>query len=541
MLLSPLFKIFNDDIFISGGIKISKPVTLRTDRASSELRVNNEVVVTYDNVVKDRYGVEITDITLVQHNDTQMDVSIIGYDNFVDPNNISLKCSVVAIRQDGTYNLNQRPTIMLLESLGKEVPLTLLGSIIHPVRSTGIRNDANDNRSVGNRSRMFRETIFGQSIESHLNDHDEYVDVATKQTFPIYGPYKYDVIFILNDDNFTFTSIKRSLFVHGVYDIFVEPVRENGVRTGINLDDTVRLTWKFSTNDLENITIELRDNDGNPLVTVPPDGVVTATSLGTYRGTVRGYVQYKHVHWSPLNYSNAIVFETSNKPTIIEFRVSNDEKHDIGTDQLYIQLIKLDTGTNTSGGSVLERAVTLRLYEDSARTIQIGNTVVFKSVYEAYIVSNLETATAYYASYDTNDLLNPIYSDVLDAQYSTRTDPSLVVADTDGPEIELTIIGTSPIRFTARITDSSYIVNVRYSLNTDLEMDHVTSYQQWTVVNIEELYKEIVLQQEIFIFYKDNTNVQPFLVSSDHGYTSFKLIIESTDFLNNQTVKTIII
>jgi hypothetical protein len=395
---------------------------------------------------------------------------------------------------------------------------------------------------------MFHETTLKQSIESHSNDHDEYVDVATKQTFPIYGPHKYDVIVILNDNNNTFTSIKRSLFVHGVYDVFVEPVRTDGVRTGVNLNDSVRLTWKLSTNEnsdeLETI-IEIRDNDGNPLVTVPPDGVVTMSSLigSSYRGTVRGYVQYKHVHWSPLNYSNAIVFETSNEPTTVEFRVSNDEKkHGVGYDQLYIQLVTLDMGTNTSsGGSVLERVVTLRLYEDEARTIR-RSTVVFTRLYEAHVVSNLEIATAYYASYDINDFLNPLYSaDVIDARYSTRTDPASLITDTDGPEIELTVTGTSPIvTFTARITDASYIVSVRYSMNTDLEMDRVTTYQQWTNVNVKELYKEIILtHQEIFVFYKDNTNINPFLVSSDHGYTSFKLFVESTDIQNNQTIRTI--
>ena len=73
-------------------------------------------------------------------------------------------------------------------------------------------------------------------------------------------------------------------------------------------------------------------------------------------------------------------------------------------------------------------------------------------------------------------------------------------------------------------------------------MDSVTTYQQWTIVNIEELSKEFTIsQQEIFIFYKDNTNVKPFLVSSDHGYTAFKLIVESTDIQNNQTIQTAII
>lgn len=541
MLLPPLFKHFNDDIFIGGGVKISKPVTLRTGRASSELRVNNEVVVTYENNVRDRYGVEITDITLVQHDETQLDISIIGYDNFINVSNITLKCTLVMIRQDGTYNLSHRSTIMLLESLGKEIPVSLLGSVTHPVRSTGVRNNENDNRSVVNRSRLFKETVFRQSIESRSNNHDEYADVTTNQTFPTYGPYKYDVIVILNDDNITFTSIKRSLFVHGVYDVFVEPVRAGGVRTGVNADDSIRLTWKLSNESSTATIVELKDNDGNPLVTVPADGVVPLSSLGAYRGTVRGYVQYKHVNWSPLNYSNAIVFETSNEPMTIEFRVSNDDRYDIGFDQLYVQLVTLDMGTNTSGGSVLERAVTLRLYEDAARTNQKGNTVTFTRLHEAHIVSNLEISTAYYASYDANDLLNPVYSDVLDAQYSTRTDPSLVT-DSDGPEIELTVSGTDPITFSARIVDASYIVNIRYSLNTDLEMDSVTTYQQWTIVNIEELSKEFTIsQQEIFIFYKDNTNVKPFLVSSDHGYTAFKLIVESTDIQNNQTIQTAII
>jgi len=563
LLLSPLFKVFNNDILIGGGVKISKPpITITTNyRASSELRVNNKVVVTYDNATPDRYGVEITDITLVQHDETQVDVSIVGYDNFVNNVNVdtssSLKCSVVAIRQDHEntkYNLNQRPTIMLLESLGKEVPLSLLGStLVHPVRSTGVRNDANDNRSVVNQSRIFRETSFKQSIESHSHNHDEYVDVATKQTFPIYGPHKYDVIVILNDKNITFASIKRSLFVHGVYDVMVEPARTGGVRTGVNLNDSVRVTWKLSTgNELvpETSIVELRDNDGNLLVTVPPattaDGtvVVAMSSLltGSYRGTVRGYVQYKHVHWSPLNYSNVIVFETSNEPTTVEFFVSNDEKKhgSVGYDQLYIQLVTLDTITGSANASLLERVVTLRLYEDEARTIQ-RTTVVFTRLYEAHVVSNLETATAYYASYDINDFLNPVYSaDVIDARYSTRTDPATLVAeDIDGPEIELTlnVTGTS---FTARITDASYIVNVRYSLNADLEMNRVTTYQQWTNVNIEELSKEVVTHQEIFVFYKDDTNVNPFLVSaaaSDHNTTSFKLFVESTDILNNKTLQ----
>jgi hypothetical protein len=387
---------------------------------------------------------------------------------------------------------------------------------------------------------MFRETSFKQSIESHSNNHDEYVDVATKQTFPIYGPHKYDVIVILNDKNSTFTSIKRSLFVHGVYDVLIEPARTDGVRTGVNLNDSVRLTWKLSTgNELpETIVIELRDNDGNLLVTVPPataDGVVVALSslleVGSYRGTVRGYVQYKHVHWSPLNYSNVIVFETSNEPTTVEFLVSNDEKkHSVGYDQLYIQLVTFEST------SLLERVVTLRLYEDEARTIQ-RTTVVFTRLYEAHVVSNLETATAYYASYDINDFLNPVYSaDVTDAQYSTRTDSvSLVAADTVGPEIELTVVNVTS--FTARITDASYIVNVRYSLNADMEMDRVTTYQQWTNVNIEELSKEIVLtNQEIFVFYKDDTNVNPFKLVNPFSNTSFKLFVESTDILNNKTL-----
>jgi hypothetical protein len=544
MLLSPLFKYFNNDIFIGGGIKISKPPEpVLKYRASSELRVQNEVVVTYDSNVRDRYGVELTDISVTQHDECVVDVSIQGYDNFVNLTDPTLHCTVVVVKQSHEYNLNERPTVLLLSSLGREMPV--VWSIdTHETRSTGVRNQVNDNRSVENRSRLFYETIFRRSIESQLSNINEYVDLKSNQSFKTHGPYKYDVIVNLDDDGITYTSIKRSFFVHGVYDVHLEPVRSYGVRTGVNLDDSVRLTWKVS-NELETVTeIQLRDNDGNVIATFDSAYEISVDTLGEYRGTIRGYVQYKHIDWSPLNYSNAIVFETTNSPRRIEFRVSNDEKYNIGYEQLYIQLVTLDMGTNTSGegSSILERVVTLRLYEDEARTIRRGNEVIFTHVYDAQIVSGLEVATAYYVSYETNDRLNPVHSDVIDAQYSTRTDPSLV-ADAEGPEISVDILSTSPsIVFATSVTDASYIVSVRYSLNADTQMERVTTYQQWTPVPIQELVKEIVVpQQEIFVFYKDNTNVKPFFVSSDHGYTSFVLIVEATDILNNRTTKTVLL
>lgn len=536
MLLSPLFKHFNDDLFVGGGIQISKPVVYHPTRASSELRVSQEVVVTYDSHVRDRYGVELTDISLTQHDETVVDVTILGYDNFVNLSDPGLRCVVVVVRQH-EYNLIQRPTVMLFASLGTSMDVEY-STDTHPTRSTGVRNDVNDNRSVENRSRLFQETAYRRSIESRVTGIDEYVE--SNQSYKIYGPYKYDAIVILDDDGLTFTSIKRSFFVHGVYDVWFEPVRTYGVRTGVNLEDRVRITWKNSNTPDTVTAIQVRDNDGNVLVTLEsPDETVPTTALGDYRGTIRGFVQYKHVHWSPLSYSNAMVFETSNVPTRIEFRVSNDEKYNIGYEQLWIQLVVLDMGTNKDSGGVLDRHVTLRLYEDEARTIRRGNEVTFTHVYDSKIVSGLEMATAYYVSYETNDSLNPVHSDVIDAQYSTRTDPSLVM-DADGPEIVVDVLATSPsVVFSVRVTDASYIVSVRYSLNADVEMDRVTTYQQWTSVVIQELVYEIETQGELFVFYKDNTNVKPFFLSSDHGYTSFVLLVEATDIVNNRTTKTV--
>lgn len=548
MFLPPLFKIFNNDISVGGGIKISK-VLSTGGRSAPELRVTDrQVTVTYDFNVKDRYGVEIVDLDVDQVSNTNIDVRVRGYDNFVNPSVDDLQLSVVALKRDPEDptedpDLNLRSVIALLTNIGDPMNIFYNENIILDSRSELIINQVNDNRSIRNKSRLYSETILRKAVFGERFGHDTFLDLTRLQTYRMYGPHMYDIITVFNDAGLTFTSMKRSVFVQGIYDVFVEPLRASGVRTGVNQDDSLILKWKSSDSMKYVTAIQIRDPDNNVLTeTVPGDVtefIVTVTTFGSFRGELRGYVQYEDVSWSPYNYSNSVVFETSNEPRIIEFRVSNDEKYDINYEELYIQLSTLDMGSS-GNTNVLVRTVTVQLFEDEDRTIPAGNSVSFNNLYESHIVRNLQAATTYYMSYETNDRLNPVHSDVIDAQYSTRVDPAFV-ADTEGPDIVFDIVSTNPILFDAVIHDVSFLVKVQFSLFSDLEIDNVTTFQQWTPIQITELKNTItVSQQEVFVYFKDNTNVKPFLVLNS-GISTFKFVIQAIDINNNQTTKTLII
>lgn len=549
MFLPPLFKIFNDDISVGGGIKISK-VFSSGGRSSPELRVTDRpVTVTYDFNVKDRYGVEIVDLDVEQTSNTAVDVRVRGYDNFVNPSADDLQVVVVALKRESEDpnkdpNLNLRTMIGLLTNLGD--PMNVLYTDENTpldVRSELIINQANDNRSILNKSRLYSKTILRKVVFGETSGHDTFLDLTRLQKYRMYGPHMYDIVAIFNDAGVTFTSMKRSVFVQGIYDVFVEPLRDSGVRAGVNQDDTLVLVWKSSDAVKYVSAIQIRDPDENILAEIVPGDVTEFTIhlevFGSFRGELRGYVQYEDVSWSPYNYSNSIVFETSNEPRVIEFKVSNDESYNLNYEELYIQLTTLDMGSS-GNTSVLVRTVTVQLFEDEDRTIPAGNPVSFENIYESQIVRDLQVATAYYMSYETNDRLNPVHSDIIDAQYSTRVDPAFV-ADTEGPEIVFDIVSTNPILFDAVVRDVSFLVKVQFSLFSDLEVDKVTTFQQWTPIQITELKKEItVSQQEVFVYYKDNTNVKPFLVENS-GISTFNFVIQAIDINNNQTTKTLII
>jgi hypothetical protein len=64
---------------------------------------------------------------------------------------------------------------------------------------------------------------------------------------------------------------------------------------------------------------------------------------------------------------------------------------------------------------------------------------------------------------------------------------------------------------------------------------NVTTYQQWTPIPINDLRTQMnIVNQEVFVYYKDNTNVQPFLVSTS-TFTKFKLVLQAIDINNNIT------
>jgi hypothetical protein len=338
--------------------------------------------------------------------------------------------------------------------------------------------------------------------------------------------------------------MKRSFFVHGVYDVTVRPARTQGVQTGVNLDDSVVMSWSSSKNFLVNIhSVQLHDYEGNVLVDFdlsenPNSYTAPLSALGDYRGSVRAYVQYENVSWSALNYSNSLIFETTNVPVRIEFRVSNDERYNTSYEQLYIQLIVLDMGSSGTT-SLLQRAVTLQLYEDEARQIPAGDTVTFLNLFDAHLVGNLEMGTGYYISYETDDQLNPTHADIVDARYSTRADPEMVL-DGTGPVIEFTIV-TNPLMFSAIITDSSFIVNVRYSLFSDLEVETVNTFQHWFPIPLTEFNNEVrVDHQQMFVYYLDNTNIQPYYTMST-TVTALKFILQATDIYNNVTTRSAVI
>ena len=545
MFLPPLFKIFNDDISVGGGIKISK-LFQSGGRSSPELRVTDRpVTVTYDFNVKDRYGVEIVDMDIEQVSNTSVDVRVRGYDNFVNPSVNDLDLKVVALkRKEDDPNLNVRTVIGLLSNLGHPMSVMYADSDTQlEVRSELIVNQVNDNRSIRNKSRLYSETILRKAVFGERNNLDIFLDLTRLQQYRMYGPHVYDIVTVFNDAGLTFTSMKRSVFVQGIYDVFMEPLRAGGVRSGVNQDDTLVLKWKSSAAIKYVTAIQIRDPDDNILAEAgvgdATEFSIDLTAFGLFRGELRGYVQYEDVSWSPYNYSNSIVFETSNEPRMIEFKVSNDEKYDINFEELYIQLTTLEMGSSGNTG-VLVRTVTVQLFEDEDRTVPAGNPVTFDSLYESKIVRNLQVATAYYMSYETNDRLNPVHSDVIDAQYSTRVDPAFV-ADREGPEIVFDIISTEPILFDVFVRDVSFLVKVQFSLFSDLEVDKVTTFQQWTPIQITELKKEItVSQQEVFVYFKDNTNVKPFIVENS-GVSTFKFFLQAIDINNNQTTKTLII
>eukprot|EP00976_Prorocentrum_cordatum_P022825 466198-Prorocentrum_minimum.AAC.39 len=578
--LPPLFKFVNDQISIGGGIQISEPpvpVSSGLDfRARNELRVVKEssvtgrgVTVSYDTNLRDRFGTEVYDMTVdptspeQDPTGTAFDLRFALTDNFAHVTTpfAHLAAHVTLVREQDMhqFDLHARTHALRVHSHGLVVT-DFQPSTLAPVGSAEADNRFNDNRAHRNRSRQFAPTRFAQHYFGAITGVQVFWDVNTDQTVQVYGPNKFAVVLVVVDDFQTHVCMTRSVFVHGVYDVRVSPSRPGGVRNGVNLDDTVRVTWRTSSYDDTMITaMQVRVPTTNEVLLDLIELFAESDRFGTvefptsamqdFRGFFWVYVEYKQVQVSPLNLSNVLTFETSNEPVSIGFKISNEERFNVGYHELYVQLttLTMSANTNTSDADFdpgFSRTVTLRLFEDEARTRPAGDVVVLRFVDDAHIVGNLDAATAYFVSYETNDNLNPTFLDDIDAQYSTRTDPD-AVTDSDGPviaPIELSKQGSTYV-FGTRITDASFIVNVRFSLNADLDMETVTTFQQWTRIDLDELTNEVVVSaQDLFVYYKDATNVKPYLVSQVHNtdYTRLKLIVQATDIHNNRTTRTIV-
>lgn len=522
---------------LGGGAKVSKPLFTSYQNRGPKIHVakkpgsvsyddHGKVTVAYSTDFDDMFGTELTNASVNVVDDTVFNVEAEGTDMFsFDTSQASLEFRVMNLRlvngETQSYNLENLNIVgsllgssTLIESVERVDTFDTRSGVFGGggVVMYSITNNVNDPNSQNNRSTQFQDFgnfykvnfRFSNILLSEFVQRDPATGDVVKDAFNnpvsanIYGPFTYDVLFFAKDRNNngnnqtdTIAVMRRQVDVQGLEDVRLEILPTP--QAFANSSDSFRITWRFddetaSVSDFNNVRLcknNLAQTEidhliysaivktGTSTYSVDVSNVSAIETLG-YQGEIKAHVQWKHVEWSPLNYSSPLTFAYSNEPDYnLKLFVSNRKNiisSVLGEDQLYLKLL---TNINYEDyfPTNLPYDVTFRLHQqDPARDAStVSSTISYSGLtntnintFTHRIASGLLPGTEYFISYTVDDGRNPTYTGTIDntdtsnGAFLTRLD------DRIAPVIDSFVVSPlqTEVRVRAVVSDETALIGI---------------------------------------------------------------------------------
>lgn len=487
--INPLFKSYtlpdgNVITMLGGGAKVQKPLYTSYQNRGPKIVVAKrsgavsyhdygKVSVGYSSDFDDTFGTELVSMNLEQIDDISYRMTAEGSDMFViNTGETSLEFRVLNVQlasgESISYDLSDSQVVNTLLSSSTLVPQVQRIDSVQSPPEGAILNNVNSPSSYVNQSTQHR--AFGDTHTVHFRVSDvvfnefavrDATGNITKNSFGIpitsniYGPFTYDVMVFakdLNNDSTNQSSttsiMRRQIAIDGLDNVSLHIVSTNGQTYSFaNADDSFALRWEFNdssatVSDFTDIRVVINNIDNTEIEHLAFSSVVkngtqfstTVSNLSAigYRGEVKAYVQWKNVHWSPLNFSSPVTFSYSSQPlsTFIVY-VSNSRSalSTLEETQLYFKLMP-NTNYNNYFATSSTHNVTFRFHDNSSRddasirgsVNYIGLTNTNVTIYSPKVVSGLNPGTEYFVSYTVSDGRNPVYTGTISGSFFTRID-----------------------------------------------------------------------------------------------------------------------
>lgn len=569
---------------------------------------HGKMTVAYSTDFDDVFGTRLSSASVIVVDDTLLNTEAEGTDMFsFDTSQTSLEFRVMNVRLDNgesqSYDLENNEVVgsllgssTLIESVERVDDTRsfsldragVFGDREGGVVTYSIENNANDPTSQNNRSTQFRDfgnfyqvnfrfsnIAFSDFVQRDPDTGEVARDALNNPVSAnIYGPFTYDVLFFAKDRNnngnnqtHTTAVMRRQVDVQGLEDVRLEILPTP--QSFANSSDSFQITWRFddesaSVSDFDNVrlckhNLEQTEIDHLSYSTIVKTGTTTysvdvsnVSAIETigYQGEIKAYVQWKHVEWSPLNYSSPLTFAYSNEPDH-DFRlfVSNNKNivsSVLGEDELYLKLltnINYDDYFPTN----LPYDVTFRLHQqDSSRDeASVSATMLFSGItntnvttFTHQIASGLIPGTEYFISYTVDDGRNPKYTGTIDnpdtsnGAFLTRLD------DRIAPVIDsfVTVPLQSEVRVEAVVSDETALSGI----------DVIALVGDRTALTVNELnvrineanYKHTIPEGSLSspnahtVDVTLSNNEYNEIIREDNTYT---IVVRATDRANNTT------
>lgn len=517
--INPLFKSYtlpdgNVITMLGGGAKVQKPLYTSYQNRGPKIVVAKrsgavsyhdygKVSVGYSSDFDDIFGTELVSMNLEPIDDISYRMTAEGSDMFaINTGETSLEFRVLNVQlasgESISYDLSNSQVVNTLLSSSTLVPQVQRIDSVQSPPEGAILNNVNSPSSYVNQSTQHR--TFGDTHTVHFRVSDvvfnefavrDSTGNITKNSFGIpitsniYGPFTYDVMVFakdLNNDSANQSSttsiMRRQISIDGLKNVTLAIVSPNGQTYSFaNEEDSFNLRWEFNdssatVSDFTNVLVVINNIDNTEIEYLEFSPVVkNGTQFSTivsnllaikdcgYRGEVKAYVQWKNVHWSPLNFSSPVTFSYSSQPlsTFIVY-VSNSRSvlSTLEETELYFKLLP-NTNYNNYFATSSQHNVTFRFHDNSSRddasirgsVNYIGLTNTNVTVYSPKVVSGLNPGTEYFVSYTVSDGRNPVYTGTINGSFFTRIDDRIPPVITS---LSLVPMETS-IRVSATVSD----------------------------------------------------------------------------------------
>lgn len=508
---------------MGGGSKVQKPlftsyqnrgpkVIIAKRPGSTSHNDYGKVTVGFSSDFDDTFGTQLSHVYATVLNDTDLMISAQAIDSFsINTSETSLEFRILNVQRmtNYEYDLSNVSTVKSLVDSSTLIDAVQYIETIDTPTDLSIVNNVNSPNAVQNKSPQFRD--FGSTYRRFFQIENLLLSTYANRdangsirrtTFNrplqsnIYGPVTYDVITFVKDRNndsanqFDTTSImRRYVDIEGLDNVQLNLV---GGASFANSSDTLTITWRFantseSISNFNNVRVcknnidqteitglnfsAITKNGSNYSLTVT--GLSAIESIG-YRGEIKAYVQWKHVSWSPLNMSSALVFSYSSAPLsnfIVYISNSKSVERTLLDTQLYF---KLQNNINYNDYFATNRphTVTFYFHDNASRSADtIVGSVLYTGLtntninsFNRYIISDLIPNTEYFVSYTVDDGRNPTYTGTIvnpdpssNGGYKTRLDDKIPPTISNFSLIPM----ESSIRVRATIADETALNDAR--------------------------------------------------------------------------------